>query len=99
MTREQTLKLFFVNLVIVCDMGVISILHVRPGEISWGYAAPEVLRQGGIYDGKLADVWSSGVLLYVMLFVQYPFQQPFDRFLPPRTQFQNVAQRILDGTV
>ena len=38
------------------------------------------------YDGKLADVWSSGVMLYVMLFCEYPFERPEDAGDPHRFQ-------------
>ena len=37
------------------------------------YAAPEVIR-GGVYAGPEIDVWSSGVILFVMLSGRLPFE-------------------------
>lgn len=41
-------------------------------------AAPEIISARGHYDGKMADIWSCGVMLYVMLFCEYPFERPED---------------------
>ena len=48
--------------------------------LAWVLAAPEVISQGntGNYDGKAVDVWACGVMLFVMLFCQYPFERPED---------------------
>jgi serine/threonine-protein kinase SRK2 len=35
-------------------------------------------RRAAQYCGKAADVWSCGVMLYVMLFCSYPFARPED---------------------
>jgi len=65
----------------ICDFGYSksSLLHSKPKSTvgTPAYIAPEVLSRRE-YDGKLADVWSCGVTLYVMLVGAYPFEDPND---------------------
>ncbi|KAK8572391.1 hypothetical protein V6N13_047990 [Hibiscus sabdariffa] len=77
----------------ICDFGYSksSVLHSQPKSTvgTPAYIAPEVLSKKE-YDGKIADVWSCGVTLYVMLVGAYPFEDPND----PKN-FRNAIGRIL----
>ncbi|XP_064964647.1 serine/threonine-protein kinase SAPK3-like isoform X1 [Musa acuminata AAA Group] len=78
----------------ICDFGYSksALLHSQPKSTvgTPAYIAPEVLSRKE-YDGKIADVWSCGVTLYVMLIGSYPFEDPED----PRN-FRKTISRILN---
>ncbi|XP_057501480.1 serine/threonine-protein kinase SAPK1-like isoform X2 [Actinidia eriantha] len=77
----------------ICDFGYSksSLLHSQPKSTvgTPAYIAPEVFLRKE-YDGKIADVWSCGVTLYVMLVGAYPYEDPDD----PRN-FKKTITRIL----
>jgi serine/threonine protein kinase len=65
------------------------------------YAAPEILRYAP-YDPKVADVWSCGVTLYVMLKACFPFGEASydcDRFLgmAAHGDWSDVLEGLPDG--
>ena len=43
-----------------------------------GYTAPEILRGETSYDGKQSDVWSLGVMLFLLTFGRHPFYDEAD---------------------
>ncbi|KAF7063744.1 hypothetical protein CFC21_070238 [Triticum aestivum] len=77
----------------ICDFDYSksSVLHSQPKSTvgTPAYIAPEVLLKKE-YDGKIADVWSCGVTLYVMLVGAYPFEDPEN----PKN-FKMTIQKIL----
>ncbi|CAN1259042.1 Serine/threonine-protein kinase SAPK3 [Linum perenne] len=79
----------------ICDFGYSKsgLLHSQPKSTvgTPAYIAPEVLSRKE-YDGKIADVWSCGVTLYVMLVGGYPFEDPDD----PRNFRKTIGYSIPD---
>ena len=61
------------------------------------YLAPEVVLSTGDrpYDAKAADVWSAGVVLFILLTASYPFGRPQDDALPADQRLHTMLQRIL----
>lgn len=73
-SNEETLKL--------CDFGLATLPGQEQGKAdgllytpcgAFAYMAPEIAR-GDKYDGKMADIWSCGVILYTLVAGYPPFQ-------------------------
>ncbi|RPA87989.1 Pkinase-domain-containing protein [Ascobolus immersus RN42] len=74
----------------IADFGLSNIMQdgsfLKTSCGSPNYAAPEVIN-GKLYAGPEVDVWSCGVILYVLLVGRLPFD---DEFIP--TLFRKIAQ-------
>lgn len=91
----------------ICDFGFSKHERLNSGPDSRvgtpAYLAPEVVTstRGTTYDGKIADIWSCGVFLYVMLVGAYPFERPEDKRYKYEDKVKKIMSRIvhLDYTV
>ncbi|BBG92994.1 CBL-interacting protein kinase 1 [Prunus dulcis] len=83
----------------ISDFGLNGLLHTTCG--SPNYVAPEILANKG-YDGATSDIWSCGVILYVILTGFLPFDdrnlavlyQKIPTWLSPGAK--NLIKKILD---
>ena len=69
--KPENILLNFANQIWIADFGFARWMPNNVANTSCGsplYAAPEVIK-GIPYDGRIADVWSAGVILYAMLAV------------------------------
>jgi len=84
----------------LCDFGFSKNERNSLSKTSCGtpeYIAPEVLSVGK-YDGKKADVWGCGVVLYVLLAGAFPFLLMGEEALPPLQRLTAMMPRIMSGT-
>jgi serine/threonine protein kinase len=79
--NEYRVKLIDFGLACYNDANLIS------GAGSLYYQAPEILHKRP-FDGKVADIWALGVLLYTMMFGRQPWTRRMDR---------EVARQIREG--
>lgn len=86
----------------ICDFGYSksSVLHSQPKSTvgTPAYIAHEILLKKE-YDGKIADVWSCGVTLYVMLVGAYPFEDPGEpkNYLKTMQRISEVQYSVPDN--
>jgi serine/threonine-protein kinase SRK2 len=72
-----------------------STAHSFKGSVE--YIAPEVIvagwcREGSRYNGKLADIWSCGVILFLLVTGTYPFEDT------PTDDVSSIKKAIIAGT-
>jgi hypothetical protein len=88
--KPENILLTEMNEIKIADFGFARWMKENIAQTSCGsphYAAPEVVR-GTPYDGRTADIWSSGVILYALLAGRLPFYDPIVR---------NVLTKVKSG--
>lgn len=101
--KPENLLLFDDDCIKIADFGFARCLYKNMAQTSCGsphYAAPEVV-SGKPYDGRRADVWSCGVILYALVSGKLPFDDPDVRSLLAKVRkgvFEelNVEEDALD---
>jgi BR serine/threonine kinase len=81
--KPENLLLDGQNHIKIADFGFARWMKSNIADTSCGsphYAAPEVVK-GLQYDGRIADVWSCGIILYALLAGRLPFDDPSVRVL------------------
>jgi serine/threonine-protein kinase SRK2 len=98
-TLLQVVKGLPLPLLKICDFGyskadTMSVAKSKVGTLT--YMAPEVLvNRDGKYDGKVADIWSCGVMLYVMLYGRYPFDSPPGANVPKAAEILQMLDKMV----
>mmetsp|Transcript_40234 Transcript_40234/g.89327 ORF Transcript_40234/g.89327 Transcript_40234/m.89327 type:complete len:381 (-) Transcript_40234:812-1954(-) len=99
-TLLQVVKGLPLPLLKICDFGYSkadfkSAAKSKVGTLT--YMAPEVLvNRDGKYDGKVADIWSCGVMLYVMLYGRYPFDTPPGQNVPKAAEILQMLDKMVN---
>lgn len=99
-TLLQVVKGLPLPLLKICDFGYSkadfkSAAKSKVGTLT--YMAPEVLvNRDGKYDGKVADIWSCGVMLFVMLYGRYPFDTPAGQNVPKAAEILQMLDKMLN---
>ena len=89
--KPENLLLDSKNSIKIADFGFARWMKTNVIDTTCGsphYTAPEVIR-GLPYDGRRADAWSAGVILYAMLVGRLPFDDPSIRTLLAKIKMGN----------